>query len=81
MNFERFKPHLVATAQVLLSCLFLGGYFIMLGLFLLGHIKTPVEWKDQLGVLIGVLTAGVMLILNFWFSRSRPTTNEPQENA
>jgi Zn-dependent protease with chaperone function len=72
VNYESFKPHLVATAQVVLSCLFLGGYFAMLALFLLGHIKTPPEWKDQLGILIGVLTAGVMMILQFWFSRSRP---------
>lgn len=63
----------VAWAQVLLSAVFLAGYFAMLALFLLGHIKTPPEWKDQLGVLLGVLTAGVMLILQFWFSRSRPS--------
>ncbi len=63
----------VAWAQVLLSAVFLSGYFAMLALFLLGYIKTPPEWKDQLGVLLGVLTAGVMLILQFWFSRSRPS--------
>jgi hypothetical protein len=62
----------VAVAQIALSIVFLVGYFAMLSLFLLGYIRTPVEWKDQLGVLIGVLTAGVMLVLNFWFSRSRP---------
>lgn len=66
------NPHRVtAAAQIVLSLLYVGGYFVMLGLFLLGHIRTPVEWKDQLGVLIGVLTAGVMLILQFWFSRTR----------
>lgn len=63
----------VARAQILLSAVFLVGYFAMLALFLLGHIRTPPEWKDQLGILLGVLTAGVMLILQFWFSRSRPT--------
>lgn len=70
MNADR----ITAIAQIVLSVLYVGGYFVMLGLFLLGYIRTPVEWKDQLGVLIGVLTAGVMLILQFWFSRSRVTT-------
>lgn len=63
---------IVAGAQVALSVIYIGGYFAMLWLFLMGHIRTPVEWKDQLGVLIGVLTAGVGVILNFWFQRSRP---------
>jgi len=63
----------VAWAQIVLSVLYVAGYFVMLAMFLLGYIRTPVEWKDQLGVLIGVLTAGVMLILQFWFSRARPT--------
>mgnify|MGYP007132432234 CR=1 FL=1 len=63
----------VAWAQIILSAVFLIGYFAMLGLFLLGRIATPPEWKDQLGILLGVLTAGVMLILQFWFSRSRPS--------
>lgn len=44
----------------------------MLGLFLLGKIQTPPEWRDQLGILLGVLTSGVLLILNFWFTRERP---------
>jgi hypothetical protein len=65
------RPQLIGAAQISLSVLFLAGYFVMLGLFLWGKIHTPIEWKDQLSVLIGVLTAGVMLILNFWFSRSR----------
>lgn len=69
MNTDR----VVAWAQIVLSVLYVAGYFVMLAMFLLGYIRTPVEWKDQLGVLIGVLTAGVMLILQFWFSRARPT--------
>lgn len=63
----------IAWAQIALSLLYVGGYFTMLGAFLMGYIRTPVEWKDQLGVLIGVLTAGVTLILQFWFSRQRAT--------
>lgn len=65
------KPHLIATAQVLLSALYITGYFVMLALFLLGYVRTPLEWKEVLIALIGALTAGVGTILAFWFSRTR----------
>lgn len=60
-----------ATAQVVLSVLFLVGYFTILALFLLGYIRTPPEWRDQLGILLGVLTGGVITIIAFWFNRER----------
>lgn len=60
-----------AGAQIGLSVLFLLGYFLMLSLFLLGKIHTPPEWRDQLGILLGVLTSGVLIIVNFWFTRER----------
>lgn len=63
---------LQAGSQIVLSVLFLAGYFVMLGLFLLGEIRTPPEWRDQLGILLGVLTSGVLIIVNFWFTRERP---------
>lgn len=66
----------VARAQIVLSVVFLAGYFAMLALFLLGYIRTPPEWKDQLGILLGVLTGGAMTIIQFWFSRSRPGDQE-----
>jgi protein-S-isoprenylcysteine O-methyltransferase Ste14 len=62
----------VAIAQVILSVVFIGGYFFILSSFLDGRIHTPPEWKDVLTALISLLTAGVLLILQFWFSRSRP---------
>lgn len=62
---------LIATAQLILSGVFLGGYFAVLVMFLLGYIHTPVEWKDALIALLGVITGGVGVILSFWFSRSR----------
>lgn len=63
---------LIGFAQVVMSVVFVTGYFGVLGLFLLGYVKAPVEWKDVLTALISLLTAGVLLILQFWFSRSRP---------
>lgn len=65
------RSQIVGLAQVSLSALFLTGYFIVLALFLLGYIRTPPAWKDALIALLGVITAGVGVILSFWFSRSR----------
>lgn len=67
----------VTIAQVALSIAYLSGYFWLLYLFADGQIKTPAEWRDQMSVLMGVLTTGVPLIVNFWFARSRSTSKPP----
>jgi hypothetical protein len=74
MNWLTRQPteRLIGFAQIFLSVVFLVGYFVLLGIFLLGLIRTPAEWKDALTALLGVLTAGVGTIMGFWFSRSRP---------
>lgn len=69
--------HVVARAQIVLSAVFLTGYFAMLALFILGHVHTPETWKDTLAALLSVLTAGVLLILNYWFQRQRPQSGTP----
>ncbi len=61
----------ISLAQVILSIIFLGGYFGVLGIFLLGYIKTPETWKEPLIALLGVITGSVLTIVGFWFSRSR----------
>jgi len=61
----------IGVAQITLSVLFLGGYFIVLAIFLLGYIQTPPAWRDALIALLGVITGSVGTILSFWFSRSR----------
>lgn len=63
---------LVGFAQIALSVIFVSGYFLILGLFILGYVSTPQEWQEILKTLLGLLTAGVLLILQFWFSRGRP---------
>jgi hypothetical protein len=68
---------IIAAAQVVLSVVFLVGYFTTLGLFLLGRVSPPVEWEDTIKALISVITAGVLMILSFWFQRSRQ--NEKSE--
>jgi hypothetical protein len=63
---------LVGFAQIALSVIFVAGYFLTVGLFILGYVRTPAAWEEMLKMLLGLLTAGVLLILQFWFSRARP---------
>jgi protein-S-isoprenylcysteine O-methyltransferase Ste14 len=63
---------LTMTAQVVLSALFVGGYFLLMYQFLIGNVHVPEAYKDAFITLLGVLTAGVGLILSFWFQRQRP---------
>lgn len=62
---------LVMTAQVVLSALFISGYFFLLWQFMRGNVKVPLDYKEMFIALLGVLTAGVGTILGFWFSRQR----------
>lgn len=61
----------IALAQLALSVLFFLGYFSVVVLFLLGHSSVPPELRDIFSGLIGLLSAGGLMILQFWFSRSR----------
>jgi hypothetical protein len=65
---ERFT----CWAQVVLSIVYIGGYFAVLFTTQLGYIRVPTDFKDSFNTLLGALTAGVLLILQFWFSRQRP---------
>ena len=61
----------IGYAQILLTCLFLVGYFWVLTDFIHGKISVPTEWKDTLQALLSVLTAAVITIVNYWFNRQR----------
>jgi H+/Cl- antiporter ClcA len=63
---------LVGFAQVVISAVFLLGYFAVIGAFLLGYVRTSPEWRDALTALLGVITGAVGTVIAFWFSRSRP---------
>ena len=65
------NPRIISYAQIGLSVLFLGGYFAVLCLFVLGYIRTPPEWKEALIALLGVITGSIGTIMSFWFQRSR----------
>lgn len=66
----------IACAQIGLSFAFIGGYFGLLLFFLLGYVKVPGDYKDTFQTLLGALTAGVVTILGFWFSRQRVSQDE-----
>lgn len=70
----------IAVAQVLISVLFLIGYFSLLGMFVLGLAKVDPNYKDIVNSLLSVLTAGVGGILYFWFQRSRQNQNAQPVN-
>ena len=62
----------VATAQIGLSLLYTVGYFTVLYDFIHGKVAVPSEWKEVMQTLLSFLTAAELMILQFWFSRSRP---------
>jgi Zn-dependent protease with chaperone function len=64
-------PKVISSAQVALSWLYTTGYFAVLAAFILGYAKPPPDWKDAVTALLGALTAGQLMVLQFWFSRSR----------
>jgi hypothetical protein len=77
MNIDR----IVSLAQVVLSVVYLAGFFWLIYLFADGQIRTPIEWRDQMSIMMGALTTGVTLIVNFWFSRSRSVEKPPSGQA
>lgn len=72
MIADQPTERLVGFAQILLSLLFLGGFFVVLAMFLLGYVKTSTDWKDAVIALLGVITGSVTTVIAFWFNRSRP---------
>ena len=70
----------IGWAQVLLSVLFVGGYFMVLTDFIHGGVKAAPEWHDAIQTLLSLLTAGVLTILHFWFNRSRPQDPQPDND-
>lgn len=64
-----------AWAQIILSMLFIGGYFAVLMVIMTGVVHIPDELRELIGNLLSTLTAGVLLILNFWFARQRQSSD------
>lgn len=70
-----------AYVQAALSFLFIGAYFFILIKFMNGGVHVPTEFKDAFTALLGVLTATVVGIINFWFSRQRQSSDPTGETS
>ena len=64
-----------AYAQIILTIVFIVGYFWVLTDFIHGRVLVPLEWKETLQSLLALLTAGVLQILSYWFSRQRQSSD------
>lgn len=62
--------------QSILSGVFLLGYFLVVGLFMGGFVAVPAEFRDTFSVLLGVLTANIPGIMQFWFGSSSGSKNK-----
>ncbi len=54
----------------ILSLLFIGGYFIIMAAFFVGKVDVDPTLKEPFLILIGVITANVPSIMQFWFGTS-----------
>lgn len=54
----------------MLSLVFIGGYFIIMAAFFVGKVDIDPSLKESFLILIGVITANVPSIMQFWFGTS-----------
>jgi hypothetical protein len=54
----------------LLSLVFIGGYFIILAAFFVGKVEIDQSLREPFLILLGVITANVPSIMQFWFGTS-----------
>lgn len=57
--------------QIALSTVFGIGYFVVLALFLGSDVSIPDSLRDPFNIVLGVLTAAISQIMNFWFGSSK----------
>lgn len=60
--------------QMILSAIYSVGYFTLLYQFATGELVIPLQNRDLLMPLLGVMTAAQVQIMNFWFGSSAGST-------
>jgi hypothetical protein len=60
-------------AQILLSALYMLGLFVVVILYELGFARLTKEQEESFRVFVSFLTSGGLVILYFWFQRTRAT--------
>lgn len=56
--------------QIILSGLFIGGYFVVLALLVAGEVTLHEAVRDMTLLLVGLITREVPTIMQFWFGSS-----------
>jgi hypothetical protein len=64
--------------QIALSVFYIGGYFGLLFLFVTGGVQVPDTLKTEFNMLLGMLSAPMLNILNFWFGSSKSSHDKNQ---
>lgn len=86
---DRGSARMLATMRgtgphVILSTVFVGGFFVVFGLFinaLFDGIALPQEFVALISALIGIMSAAVTQIMNFWFGSSSGSKEKTQQLA
>lgn len=65
---ELFKVNI--WPQIVLSIIYITGYFTILGVVLTGAVEIDPTLQPLVNVLIGVITGTVPMIMQFWFGSS-----------
>ena len=58
------------SPQVVLSVVYMVGYFGVLFMFMTGRLNVPEHFASMFSGLLGVLSAAQVQIMNFWFGSS-----------
>lgn len=56
--------------QIILSTIFIGGYFMIVWMLFSGQVIIDESIRDMSNILLGVLTANIPSIMQFWFGSS-----------
>lgn len=64
----------IAFIQVGLSVLLILGYFFVFSVVIFGRATIPADQLRLADTLFGSLSTLVGLVVNYWFSRQRPTS-------
>ena len=63
--------------QIILSAIYTTGYIYILAAFLSGDVEIPGSLKSEFNLILGVLTAGMANIMQFWFGSSSGSKQKP----
>lgn len=75
------NDRVVIVAQLLLSAIFVLGYFAVIAAFLVGMVRVPTDYKEAFMALLGVVTASVVQLFSFWFARARAPDHPPASSG